>query len=57
MIAVCGVTLALGTSVGLQPRFVFSTASPPPVVQEKLPSKIGGGQIPHKFMRRIPPTP
>ena len=57
MIAACGVTLALGTSVGLQPRFVFSTASPAPVVQEKLPSKIGGGQIPHKFMRRIPPTP
>lgn len=53
-IAACGVTLALGTSVGLQPRFALPTASAAPVVQEALPPKIGDRQIPHKFMRAPP---
>ena len=56
-IAICGTTLAFGTSVGLQPRFVLPTASAAPVVQEALPPRIGDRQIPHKFMRRIPAAP
>jgi hypothetical protein len=57
MIAVCGATLALGASVGLQPRFVLPIAAGAPIVAETLPPKIGDRQIPHKFMRRIPPAP
>ena len=56
-IAACGATLALGTSVGLQPRFVLPIAAVAPMAQETLPPKIGARQIPHKFMRRVPTAP
>jgi uncharacterized protein YqfA (UPF0365 family) len=56
-IAACGVTLALATSVGLQPRLVMPIAVVAPMVQETLPPKIGARQIPHKFMRTIATAP
>lgn len=53
-IAACGVTLALGTSVTLQPRLVHLSATVAPTFQPKLRPADGSGQIPHKFMRRLP---
>ena len=55
-IATCGVTLALGGSLVVQPRFVLPIAAVAPMVQETLPPKIGDRQIPHKFMRAPPST-
>ena len=53
-IAACGVTLALGASVAVLPRFVHPIAVVTPVVPVPSPHKIGPRQIPHKFMRRLP---
>jgi hypothetical protein len=55
-IAACGLTLALGVSVAVPPRFVHPTAVVTPVAEEVLPQKIGPRQIPHKFMRAPPST-
>ena len=53
-IAVCGVTLALGGSVGLQPRFVHPVATVAPVVHTAPPATSASRHIPHKFMRAPP---
>lgn len=55
-IGVCGATLALGTSVAVQPRFVHPIVGVTPVAAEPTPQKIIPHQIPHKFMRRLPST-
>jgi len=55
-IAACGVTLALGASVAVLPRFVHPIAVVTPLVPEPSPQKIGPRQIPHKFMRAPPST-
>jgi hypothetical protein len=56
-IAACGVTLALGASVAVLPRFVHPIAVVTPVVAEPAPAKAGPRQIPHKFMRPLPTAP
>jgi hypothetical protein len=53
-IAVCGVTLALGASVAVLPRFVHPLPGVTPVVAEPSPQKNGPRQIPHKFMQALP---
>jgi hypothetical protein len=53
-IAVCGVTLALGASVAVQPRLVHLSATVAPTFQPKLRPADGSREIPHKFMRRLP---
>ena len=55
-IAVGGVTLALGASVVVLPRFVHPIAGVAPAA-EPSPQKISPRQIPHKFMRPIPTAP
>ncbi len=56
-IAACGVTLALGASVAVLPRFVQPIAVVTPVVAEPSPPKAGPRLIPHKFMRPAPTAP
>ena len=56
-IAACGVTLALGASVAVQPRFVHPIAGVAPVAEEPSLPKISPRPIPHKFMRPIPTAP
>ncbi len=53
-IAACGVTLALGASVAVLPRFVPPLAGVTPVAEEPSQQKISPRQIPRKFMRRLP---
>ena len=53
-IAACGVTLALGASVAVLPRFVHPIAGVAPVAEEASPPKVAPRQIPHKFMRPPP---
>ncbi len=54
-IAACGVTLALGVSVAVLPRFVPPIPVVTPVAEEpSLQQKISPRQIPHKFMRAPP---
>lgn len=53
-IAACGVTLALGGSVGLQPRFVHAVGTVAPVVHTPPPATSASRLIPHKFMRAQP---
>jgi hypothetical protein len=53
-VAACGVTLAFGASVVVQPRLVHLSATVAPAFQSKLRPADGGGDIPHKFMRRLP---
>ena len=57
-IAACGVTLALGASVAVLPRFVppIPGTVAPPTFQPKL-GPADGSTIPHKFMRAIPTAP
>ncbi|MFA5901767.1 MAG: hypothetical protein WC829_21940 [Hyphomicrobium sp.] len=55
-IAACGVTLALGGSLAVQPRFVHPTAAVTPVIEEPSSRKSDPLQIPHKFMRAPPTT-
>jgi hypothetical protein len=55
-IAACGVTLALGASIAVPPRFVHPTAVVTPVVEAPSPHKVGPRQIPHKFMQAPPST-
>lgn len=50
-IALCGVTLALGVSLGVQPRFVHPADVVAPVVHTIPPAANGLRLIPHKFMR------
>jgi hypothetical protein len=54
-IAACGVTLALGASVAVQPRFVPPIATVAPALQETL-RPADGSTVPHKFMRGLPRT-
>jgi hypothetical protein len=56
-IAACGVTLALGVSVAVLPRFVHPIDGVTLVVEEASPKKVGPRQIPHKFMRPNPTAP
>ena len=56
-IAACGVTLALGASVVVLPRFVHPLAGVAPMVEQPSPPKVSPRQIPHKFMRPIPTAP
>ena len=56
-IAACGVTLALGASVAVLPRYVHPIAGVTPVVAEPSPPKISPRPIPHKFMRAPPTVP
>jgi hypothetical protein len=56
-IAVGGVTLALGASVVVLPRFVHPIAGATPAAEEPSLQKVGPRQIPHKFMRPIAPAP
>ncbi|MDP1591679.1 MAG: hypothetical protein Q8M07_28235 [Prosthecobacter sp.] len=53
-IAACGVTLAFGASVGLQPRFVHVVGTVAPVVHTAPPATSASRLIPHKFMRAPP---
>jgi hypothetical protein len=53
-IAACGVTLALGGSLAVQPRFAHPVAAVAPVLDEPSPHKAAPRQIPHKFMRAPP---
>jgi hypothetical protein len=53
-IAACGVTLGLGASVAVLPRFVPPIPGVTPVAGEPLQQKFGPRQIPHKFMRPPP---
>ena len=54
IIAACGVTLALGASVAVLPRFVHPFPGVAPVLAEPSPQKAGPHQIPHKFMQAPP---
>jgi hypothetical protein len=56
-IAACGVTLALGASVAVLPRFVHPPTGVAPTVEEPSSAKISPRQIPHKFMRPNPTAP
>jgi hypothetical protein len=56
-IAACGVTLALGASVVVLPRFVHPLADVAPAAEQPSPPKISPRPIPHKFMRPMPNAP
>jgi hypothetical protein len=53
-IAACGVTLALGGSLAVQPRFVPASTDVAPVVRAIPAPAEGSRLIPHKFMRAPP---
>ena len=55
-IALCGVTLALGGSLAVQPRFVHPVDVVAPVVHTAPPAAVSSRIIPHKFMRAPPST-
>ncbi len=50
-IAVCGVTLAFGASVVVQPRLMRPIRAVAPTIEGK---PHPAGPVPHKFMRRLP---
>jgi len=53
-IAACGVTLALGGSLAVQPRFVHPVGTVAPVAHTAPPATSASRLIPHKFMRAPP---
>ena len=53
-IAACGVTLALGASVAVLPRFVHPFPGLTPLVENPSPQKVAPRPILHKFMQAPP---
>jgi hypothetical protein len=53
-IAACGVTLAVGGSLAVQPRFVHPAGTMEPVFKPTAAPSKGANVIPHKFMRAPP---